>query len=134
MKKKEIRWQQRFNNFEKTVKLLERTLEIKKPSEAEKGGLVQFYEMAFELSWKTLKDYSEAEGFNVKSPRETIKTAFQAEFISNGHLWLEALEDRNLTAHIYDEATSDKVIKKIRTNYFHIIKELYLNLKNELDA
>jgi len=53
---KDIRWRQRFENFEKAYKLIERTIQIKNPSEAEKGGIIHFYEMAFELSWKMLKD------------------------------------------------------------------------------
>ena len=55
--KKEIRWKQRFVNFEKTFLLLERTVKIGELSEAERGGLIQFYEVSFELSWKTMKDY-----------------------------------------------------------------------------
>ncbi len=42
---KDIRWKQRFQNYEKSFKLLERTLKIKNPSEAEVGGLIQFYKM-----------------------------------------------------------------------------------------
>ncbi len=56
MNNKEIRWKQRFINFEKAFMLLERTLKIKTPSEAEKGGIIQFYEVAFEISWKLIKD------------------------------------------------------------------------------
>ena len=61
MTNKSTRWQQRFENFEKTYRLLERTLQIKNPSEAEKGGLIHFYKVAFELAWKMLKDYLVAE-------------------------------------------------------------------------
>ncbi len=53
----DIRWKQRFRNYEKAFKLLERTLEIKEPSEAEMGEAIRFYEMSLELAWKTLKDY-----------------------------------------------------------------------------
>ena len=49
---KDIRWKQRFQNYEKAFLLIKRTLEIQNPSEAEKGGIIQFYEMAFELAWK----------------------------------------------------------------------------------
>ena len=132
MNKKETGLNQRFSNFEKTVKLLERTLQIANPSEAEKAGLVQFYEMSFELAWKMLKDKLESEGFIVKSPRDAIKTAYQAEYIGNGYAWLDALNDRNLTAHIYDEEVSEEIIYKIRTQYFQIINELYSTFKNEL--
>lgn len=128
---KVIRWKQRFINFEKAFKLLERTLSLHTPSEAEKGGIIQFYEVCFELSWKTMKDYIESEGFTVKSPKQTIKQAFQMELIENGELWLSALEDRNLTSHIYDEATTDAIISKIRQDYFNIISNLYSFFKKE---
>ena len=82
---KEIRWKQRFVNFEKAYFLLARTVKIANPTEAEKGGLIQFYEMAFELAWKVQKDYLEYNGFTVKSPRATIKQAFQSDIITNGH-------------------------------------------------
>jgi len=122
---KVIRWKQRFINFEKSFKLLERTLSLQEPSEAEKGGIIQFYEVCFELSWKTMKDYLESEGFLVKSPKQAIKQAFQIEIIEDGELRLSALEDRNLTSHIYDETTTDNVIAKIRQDYFKLISDLY---------
>jgi len=58
--------------------------------------------------WKLLKDYEETEGFIVKTPREAIKQAFQSgyTFISNGHDF-DALQDRNLTAHIYNALWGD---------------------------
>ena len=128
---KEIRWKQRFINFEKSYKLLERTLEIDSPSEAEKGGIIQFYEVCFELSWKIIKDYLESEGYIVKSPKESIKQAFQNEIIDNGEIWIEALQDRNLTSHTYDETTTNEIINKIKNRYFDEIKKLYKFFKKE---
>jgi nucleotidyltransferase substrate binding protein (TIGR01987 family) len=49
---------------------------IEHPSDAERAGLIQFFEMSFELGWKVLKDYLEEEGFTVESPRDAIKQAF----------------------------------------------------------
>lgn len=129
--KKEIRWKQRFTNFEKAFKVLERTVQIQHPNEAEKGGLIQFYEVCFELSWKTMKDYLESEGYIVKSPKQTIKQAFQIDLIQNGELWLTALEDRNLTSHTYDETTINMIVKNITDKYFPLLKDLYEKLKNE---
>ena len=130
--KKEIRWKQRFVNFEKSFRLLERTIAIKDPSEAEKGGIIQFYEVCFELSWKVMKDYLESEGYIVKSPKQTLKQAFQIDLITEGELWIMALEDRNLTAHTYDEETTEIIIKKIINDYFPLIEALYYRLKKEV--
>jgi len=72
-----------------------------------------------------MKDYLESEGFLVKSPKQAIKQAFQIEIIEDGELWLLALEDRNLTSHIYDETTTDYIIAKIREDYFRLMSDLY---------
>ena len=37
----------RFSNFDKAFRTLERTVAIEHPSEAERSGLIQFFEMAF---------------------------------------------------------------------------------------
>lgn len=125
----EVRWKQRFANFEKAFRALERTVAIEHPSEAERGGLVQFFEMAFELAWKTLKDYLEAGGFQLGSPREVLKQAFQSGIIREGHVWMEALDDQNLAAHTYNEETALKIERLIREAYYPALADLHETLK-----
>ena len=125
MNTQDIRWKQRFNQFEKAFLLLQDALLIDSPSVVERAGIIQFFEMAFELGWKLLKDYQEAEGFTINSPRDSIKQAFQAKLISQGHAWIDALDDRNLTTHTYNEKTAIEVEKKIRIAYFPCLLELY---------
>ena len=120
----DIRWKQRLSHYKKAFTLLEQTLAIEDPSDAERAGLIQFFEMSFELAWKVLKDYLEEEGFNVASPREAVKQAFQAGLIREGHVWMEALKDRNLTVHTYEEKIAIAVERKIRDSYFPILAEL----------
>lgn len=120
----DVRWKQRFQNFDRACALLERTAANPDLSEAERGGLIQFFEMAFELSWKLLKDYLTTEGYEITSPRDAIKQAFQSQLIQAGEVWLIALEDRNLTTHTYDEATALRVEKKIREDYFPLLQSL----------
>jgi nucleotidyltransferase substrate binding protein (TIGR01987 family) len=133
MKNKDIRWVQRFQNFEKAFLLLQETVQIKSPSVAERAGLIQFFEMTFELAWKLLKDYEEEEGFVIKSPRDAIKQAFQTNIINEGHTWIDALEDRNLTSHTYHEKIAVEVEEKIRNKYFPVLKQLYIDFKDRVD-
>ncbi len=125
MNQKEVRWKQRFENYKKAFAVLEKAVQIENPSEVEKGGIVQFYEMTFELAWKTLKDYNEAQGFITKSPREAIKQAYQMDIIDDGHRWMEALQDRNVTAHMYDEKNIIEIISRIKSEYYPLLKDLF---------
>ena len=133
MKNRDVRWIQRFQNFEKAFLLLQDTLHIEKPTVAERAGLIQFFEMTFELAWKLLKDYEEEEGFVIKSPRDAIKHAFQTNIIISGHTWIDALEDRNLTSHTYHEKFAIEVEEKIRNKYFPVLEKLYIDFKNRVD-
>ncbi|OPX56874.1 nucleotidyltransferase substrate binding protein, HI0074 family [Oceanospirillum multiglobuliferum] len=124
MTDEDIRWHQRFRQFSNAFSLLEQAITIQHPSVVERAGIIQFFEMAFELSWKLLKDYQQSEGFEVNSPRSAIKQAFQNELLESGHLWIQALEDRNLTTHTYNEATAVLVEQKIREDYYPLLVSL----------
>lgn len=128
---KDRRWRQRFENFEKAYRVLEKYTNQSIKTELERAGLIQLFEMTFELSWKVLKDYLESEGYTVKSPRETIKLAFQMGVIEDGHIWLDALSDRNLTTHTYDEALAEKLVEEIKKKYYPELRKLYQKLLEE---
>ena len=127
-----IRWKQRFSNFKKAKEQLTEFIEKGELNKFEIQGLIKCFEYTFELAWKTMKDYLEMEGFNVKSPRSAIKTAFQVQLISDGHTWIDALEKRNLMAHTYDENKADEAATLIREDYYKIINELYFKLEGLL--
>ena len=121
----DIRWQQRFQNFQKARLLLESALALPSPDPIHRAGIVQFFEMTFELSWKLLKDYLEAQGFtDVATPRSAIKKAFEIGLIQEGRTWLQGLEDRNLMTHTYDENTALQVDALIRETYFPLFNSL----------
>ena len=129
----DIRWKQRFDNFTKALQHLESALDVENPDIIQKAGIIQFFEMTFELSWKVLKDYQEAEGFGeVKSPREAIKKGFETGLVEDGHAWLQMLENRNITKYAYDEDTANELVVAIRDDYYDLLKGLYEHLKPEL--
>ena len=128
----DIRWKQRFNNFEKSLKFLKDAVYRTHLSELEKAGVIQTYEFTFELAWKTVKDYLEEKGVSVKFPRDTIKEGFRYEILEDGDLWIDMLEKRNLMSHAYDEAKAEIAYKLIINEYFKMLEQLYKKLKEEL--
>lgn len=88
--------------------------------------------MCFELSWKTMKDYLEYKGFLVSGPRDVIKRSFVEWYISDGEIWLMALESRNETAHTYDESRMLIIEREIATQYRQLFSDFYQKFSNEM--
>jgi len=61
----DIRWIQRFDNFKRALKQLDKVmllLEERELSELEQQGVIQAFEYNHELAWKVLKDFYEYQG------------------------------------------------------------------------
>ena len=66
-------------------------------------GTIQRFEFTFELSWKLMRLVLQNEGIDTNSPHAAIKEAFRNKLIQDGDAWIDMLEDRNMTSHLYDE-------------------------------
>ena len=125
MKGEDIRWKQHFRNFNKSLELLESALKIEQPDVVQKAGIVQFFEMCCELSWKVMKDYLEDQGFTeIGTPRNAIKKSFEIGLIEDGHAWMDLLVDRNLSVHTYDEEKANSLDLLIHTKYIQLFQKL----------
>jgi nucleotidyltransferase substrate binding protein (TIGR01987 family) len=134
MENKDIRWKQRFQNYTKSLNFLEMALQIPNPDIVQKAGIIQFFEMSFELAWNLVKDYLEEQGFvDIKSPRGALKKAFETNILENGHDWMDLLQDRNLTAHTYDEQKATDMEQLIHHKYFPLLKALHNSFIQKLD-
>lgn len=103
--------------------------------ELDKDGVIQRFEFTFELLWKALKIYLEYQGILVKTPRDSFVEAFRIDLISDEKIFLDMLEDRNNTSHIYDKETSEKIFNRIKKNYqTEIAKVIELLNKSLINA
>ncbi len=128
----DIRWKQRFQNYEKAFLLLEKLLALPHPTEGERMGIIQAFEMCFELAWKMLGDYLKEAGYLEKAPRDVLKQAFQIGLVQDGRIWIEALENRNETVHAYDEKKAQEIENKIRISYLPLLKHLHDFFKSKI--
>lgn len=132
MENKDIRWQQRFYNFNKAFKQLERFNEVESLNEMEQQGLIKAFEYTFELAWKTLQDLLKVKGYiEIVGPRPVIEQSFQDGYISDGNGWMRMHKSRNLTSHTYDEQTAEEIIENIRNEYYDLLRDLILRLEKE---
>jgi nucleotidyltransferase substrate binding protein (TIGR01987 family) len=133
MQSKDVRWKQRFQNFEKAFLFFQTTIDKETYTPIEVGGLVQAFEFTFELGWKTIKDFLYEQGLTTNFPREAIKEGFQTQIIEDGHTWLHMLEKRNELSHTYNEAVAKQAISTIKYQYYPAIEQVYHFLKNKID-
>jgi nucleotidyltransferase substrate binding protein (TIGR01987 family) len=131
----DIRWKQRFKNLQSAYQLLQEAIDESKltpDSKLIRVALIKVFEMTFELSWKTMKDYLVFNGIDVKFPRDIIKQAFANDMITDGQLWIDMLEDRNLMTHTYDEERAREAIEHICQHYLEALAQLHQYLLERL--
>ncbi len=71
-----------------------------------RAAAVKHFEMCFELCWKTAKEFVLSKfGDNILSPKETFRALqkYGAIGAEETELMLKMVQDRNLTAHTYEE-------------------------------
>jgi nucleotidyltransferase substrate binding protein (TIGR01987 family) len=135
MSTEEIRWKQRFNNYNKALSKLEEAVikirtdykideagsifEDKFLDDIIKEGLIQRFEYTHELAWNVMKDFLENAGnTNIFGSKDATREAFSAGLIHNGELWMDMINSRNKTTHTYNQETADAIYNKIINQYY----------------
>jgi len=133
----DIRWKQRFSNFNRAFLLLRDAMDndMSTLSQLEKEGIIQRFEYTFELAWKVLKDKMECDGIVLDqiSPKAVVRQAFAAKYINDPDTWLKMIGDRNLMSHTYDFVKFEVVIQSIADHYLPMLQEWYLKLLMEVN-
>lgn len=123
-----------FDKYEKYLQAVERLNEAvqdyeKTPIESIKDGVIQRFEFTTELAWKTLREYLIDQGYvELNSPKSVLNQSFVIGLFSDERVWLNIINDRNMTSHIYDEKTADEIFQRIKKQYV----EEFENLKSKL--
>jgi nucleotidyltransferase substrate binding protein (TIGR01987 family) len=129
------RWHLRNENFAKAISNLREatTLFQTRPlSIVEQAGLIQLFEVAWELGWKLMYDYQTETGITVvRSPVATIRSAFSIALISDGDGWMEATKLRHSLSHEYDENRAAAALALISDRYLALFVALAEKLGNE---
>lgn len=90
--------------------------------------IVKRFEFTYEMSWKALKRYLEYLGFEPKSPRGTFQEAYAQQIITDQAIWLEMIEQRNLSAHIYDESEISQILSRVAP-----YRDAFMSLRSYLE-
>lgn len=131
------RWEERFENFLKAKKNLADavTLYRQRPmSIVEQAGLIQLFEITWEVGWKVLGDYLIFSGTtdNVRTPAGAIRSAYASGVIEDGQRWMDAATLRHTVAHEYYPLRAASGLDAISSEYLAMFDALEQTLANEV--
>lgn len=101
-----------------------------------KAGVIQNFEVTYELSWKFIKRWLEQNIGNSYvdgvSRRELFRLAAESLLISDVDKWMKYHKGRNETSHTYDALTAEDVYQ-LAMDFVHDAKQLLMNLEERND-
>ena len=135
MANEDIRWIQRFNNFNKALNSLIKAIDEyneDNTDEVVKVGMIKFFEMTYELAWNTMKDYYENQGeTGIQGSKDAIKLSFSRGLITDAKKWFDMVDSRKLSVHTYNEDTANEVARDISETYINLFIQLQTRLQVE---
>jgi len=130
----EVRWKQRFANYQKALQQLTKFIDKGELNELEEQGLIQAFEYTHELAWNVLRDYLIEQGNEaIYGSRDATREAFKLNLIQEGDSWMDMIRDRNRTSHTYNQETADSIANNIKDRFFVLFVDLQQTMRNLLD-
>lgn len=102
-------------------------------TELEQAGLIQQFEISWELGWKTARDFLADGGSPVQTPTaaNVIRGAFNISLIDDGDGWIAAMKARNAMAHVYDPTAFEAIGEAIVVRFAPLLHRLISRLEDE---
>jgi len=124
----DVRWRQRFDNFQRALQVLQRGVELARQrplSELEQQGLIQGFEFTHELAWNLLKDYLQHQGItSIIGSRDATRLAFQNGLILEGEAWMAMIKARNQSSHTYNLEQAQAIAADVVDRYAPLLSAL----------
>ncbi len=81
-----------------------------------RDAAIQRFEYTLEALWKAAQLYLRVqEGMDINSPKGVVRGCFQVGLLTEdqAHWALQMVDDRNLTAHTYNEILADTIFSRL---------------------
>ena len=132
MENKDVRWKQRFQNYNKALAQLQKFIDHGELNELEEQGLIKAFEYTYELAWNTIKDFYTDQGVtDIQGSRDAFKLAANRDLIKNVGKWMDMVNSRIKTVHTYDEEIADEIANDIVEFYHPMFIQLQTRLQIE---
>ena len=128
MENKTPKWHERLAIYQNAIDRLTEVVALNKQrslNQFERDSLIKRFEFSYEMAWKLMMSYEKENGISeILGSRDVIRQAFKLSLINNGEAWLEMVDTRNRTSHLYDEEMATDVMDEIIYTYYPLLMEL----------
>ncbi|MGN0162045.1 MAG: HI0074 family nucleotidyltransferase substrate-binding subunit [Candidatus Ornithomonoglobus sp.] len=125
------KFQIKLNNYTNALARLHESIEDSKKYDnlTFRDGVIQRFEFTAELAWETIREYLLSENVSdINTPKAVMREAFSADVINDEQGWIQILNDRNSTSHIYDEDDAAEIYERIISVHITLFDELLKKL------
>jgi nucleotidyltransferase substrate binding protein (TIGR01987 family) len=120
---------ERIESFGEALQRLEEALR-EEETDLVRDASIQRFEFCVELAWKSLQKYLESEKILCQSPKSCLKEAFQLGLVEDDSLWMQMLDDRNLTVHTYKQQLAKEIFARLG-GYRDLLQRLHQQLSTK---
>jgi len=121
----------RLDNFKRALKTLDEAMLRPPANDLERDGIIQRFEYCIELSWSSAKKVLEYQEMHIDTPRNVIRELAKIGWIDNPEDWIEFLDARNKTSHLYHEEVAKELfalVPKLQTSANKLLRVLEAKL------
>lgn len=122
------RWKERLTVFGSALERLTVVVNLSSErhlNEFERDSLIKRFEFTYELGWKLMMSFEKENGITgMLGSKDVIRHAVALGLIDNGEAWMDMIDARNQTTHIYDEGTAVNVADSIIFTFFPLLQAL----------
>jgi nucleotidyltransferase substrate binding protein (TIGR01987 family) len=83
-------------------------------SDIKRDAVIKRFEFTYELLWKVYKKIARLQKLDYFNPKACFQFAFKAGLIDNEELYLEIIDSRNKTTHVYSAEEAKKIYAFIK--------------------
>ena len=119
-----------FDSFKKSLQRLDEVLKAEK-TVINRDAAIQRFEFTVELAWKSIQQFLRSQKIICRSPKECLQESFKFGLVNDDSLWIKMIDDRNLTAHTYNEALAEEIYDRL-PNYLPLFDSLKIKLQRSI--
>jgi len=112
-----------FEQFTKANQRLKEAVNLREETQIRRDAVIQRFEFTFELLWKTFKKIAREERIDCFSPKTAFRAAFQLNLIDDEQVFVEIIDARNKTSHVYSEEEIIEIYEFIRSKVVDVFTE-----------